>query len=110
MNRYLYTTTLPFGDSKAEVTVSYRVVWSGSEPSDSNPPWSFSGDEIDGIRLEKVNGAPWRMVFTRFVSDVIEQLRDSEHYEAMIVEAVVADCDRQVAAHGSQLTTRILSS
>lgn len=102
--RYTYATTLSWGGdeptAEVEVEVSYEVAWGSPEVGRYGPPEHYdpgSGDVIEDIRLERVEGKPrpWGMYYgyvanedDAFATDCIEKLEGSDrHIEAMINEA-----------------------
>lgn len=91
MSRYTFTACVSFGtDGEADyveldATVSYAVIW--GSPAD---PWGDdpgSGDEIDDIRLDAVDGRP----FT-----------GSATYAALIVDEVERCCEADMIASASE--------
>jgi hypothetical protein len=106
--RYIYETTLSWGGDEptgeVDVTVSYTVAWGSPEVGRFGPIEGYdpgSGDVVEDIRLEKVEGKPrpWGMYYgyipnedDEFATDCIEKIEDSEaHLEAMIAEA--SECE-----------------
>jgi hypothetical protein len=106
MPRYSYTTTLAFGDDgepgyvEVEVELSFTVAW--GRPAvmylpNGDPGYPADPDEIDDIRLEKVNGKPrpWGMYDgwianedDEFATVVVERLDGDERALAdMLTEA-----------------------
>lgn len=101
--RYTYATTLNWGGdtptAEVEVEVSYVVTWGRAE---TPPAYGHGGlpadpDEIDDIRLEKVEGKPrpWGMYLgyvanedDAFATECVEKIEGSEHHLAeMLREA-----------------------
>ena len=99
--RYTYTTCLTWGGdeptAEVEVEVSYTVLWGAPEqgPSYASGGQPADPDEIDDIRLEKVEGKPrpWNMGYgfitdDDFATDCIEKIEgDERHLEAMLIKA-----------------------
>lgn len=82
--RYHYTICLSFGtDGEADyceidATVSYTVAW--GKPAD---PWGDdpgSGDEIEDLRLEKVDGGPFTgsATYAAMILDEMERVASAE--------------------------------
>lgn len=108
--RYTYATTLTWGGdeptAEVEVEVSYTVAWGSPATGHYGPPENYdpgAGDEVEDIRLEKVEGKPrpWGMYYgyianedDAFATDCIEKIEGCErHLEAMIQEAAETDDD-----------------
>ena len=100
--RYTYSTTLNWGGdtptAEIEVEVSYSVAWGSPETGRYGDPSNYdpgSGDLVEDIRLEKVEGKPrpWDMGYgflpdDDFATDCIEKIEGSDyHLEAMVAEA-----------------------
>jgi hypothetical protein len=110
--RFSYTTTLEWGgdtpSAEIEVTVSYLVTWGAPEqgPSYASGGQPADPDEIDDIRLERVEGKarPWGMGYgyitdDEFAADCVEMIGGSEHHlESMLIEAAERDADDEAAA------------
>lgn len=103
MARYTYTTCISFGtDGEADyceldATVSFTVAW-GLQPSGMfGPPENYdpgSGDAIEDIRLEAVDGKPFTgsPTFRAMILDEIERVAEEEMLaEAREAEAAEAD-------------------
>ena len=84
MSRYTHTTCISFGtDGEADyveldATVSYSVAW-GSPPD----PWGDdpgSGDVIEDIRLEAVDGKPFTgsATYAAMILDEIERVAEAD--------------------------------
>lgn len=122
MGRYTYSTCLSFGtDGEADyrevdVEVSFKVCWGAPE---RGPTYACGGtpadpDEIDDIRLEKVNDKPrpWGM-YDGYIADednefervVLERLDDDRHQAGMLTEAAeqaAADYDEAMDYRAEQ--------
>lgn len=94
--RYRYTTCLSFGtDGEADyceldVTVSYRVAWGRPE---TPPAYDHGGqppdpDEIDGLRLELVDGkpGPWPNIGPTYEAMILDEV-ERVAFDAMLQEA-----------------------
>lgn len=118
MTRYTYACTLSWGGdeptAEVEVEVSYTVAWGSSETGRNGPPEHYdpgSADEIEDIRLEKVEGKPrpWGMYSgyipnedDEFATVCVEKIEgDKHHYEAMLAGAVEDDAS-QAASYFDQ--------
>lgn len=115
--RYAYTTTLAWGGdeptAEIEVEVSFTVAWGSPESGRFGPPENYdpgSPDEVEDIRLEKVEGQPrpWGMGYgfiadDEFEADVVEKLEGSDwHVSAMIGEAA----EREAGDHDEAMERR----
>lgn len=101
MTRYTYATCLGWGGdeptAEIDVEVSYTVAWGSAETGRFGSPENYdpgSPDEVEDIRLEKVEGKPrpWGMYSgyvanedDEFEREVIDKLED--HHAEMIAEA-----------------------
>lgn len=99
--RYTYATTLSWGGdiptAEVEVEVSYVVRWGAPEqgPSYASGGQPADPDELDDIRLEKVEGKPrpWGMGYgyitdDDFATDCVEKIEGSDRLLAdMMTEA-----------------------
>lgn len=109
--RYHYTASFSIGGDiptwEGEVEFSYTVTWGAPE---TPPAYSHGGlpadpDEIDDIRVEKVDGLTSGWAYFQsdasFAEDMIERLTDDD-YSAMLTEAYEAD----LADHDAAMEAR----
>jgi hypothetical protein len=121
--RYTYATTLNWGGdtptAEVEVEVSYTVAWGSPEAGNYGPPEHYdpgSGDLVEDIRLEKVEGKPrpWGMYYgyianedDEFATTCIEKIEGSDHHlEAMINRASEIEAARDDEARERQYEAR----
>src|SRR6185312_7266067 len=119
MRRYTYACTLSWGGdeptAEVEVEFSYVVRWGAPE---RGPTYACGGtpadpDEIDDIRLEKVEGKPrpWGMGYgfisdDEFATDCVEKIEGCDrHLADMLTEAAeqaAADYDEAMEYRAEQ--------
>lgn len=108
---YRYACTLSWGGdqptAELEIECSYSVSWGSSESGRFGPPEDYdpgSGDVVEDIKILSVDGKPWPVDLSYGFQtrqqdhDMLVDKLESEHEEAMLLEAIEAEAAREDAA------------